>query len=102
VRSSPTREISYKSSNYVAIRRRKKDVKSINAHNSIIVFATLLIVVFALLLTLLAVALLGLQFLLPKFVRGVFVQIGEDKGEDVRIPGNGTAFDAFFDVLQIC
>jgi hypothetical protein len=59
---------------------------------SVIVFSTLLVVVFALLLALLAVALFGLELLFPQLV-------GEDEVEHVRVPCYGVALDALFDVL---
>lgn len=68
--------------------------------NSVVVLATLLVIVLPLLLLALLVALLGLEFLLPQLVCGVFVQIGEDQGEDLRVPLYRVAGDAFFDVLR--
>jgi hypothetical protein len=66
---------------------------------SVIVFSTLLVVVFALLLALLAVALFGLELLFPQLVEVLFVQVGEDEVEHVRVPCYGVALDALFDVL---
>lgn len=60
---------------------------------SVIVLPTLLVVLFLLFVFLfLSVALFAFEFLLPKLVGDVFVEIGEDEGEDFMIPGYGAAF----------
>lgn len=40
------------------------------------------------------------ELLLPARIRLRGVDVGEDEGEDVRVPVDGLAFDAFFDVLS--
>jgi hypothetical protein len=61
--------------------------------NLIVVLSTLLLVfVLLLVFLLLPIALLALEFLLPKLVGGVFVEIGEYEGEYFVVPGHGTAF----------
>ena len=39
------------------------------------------------------------ELLLPAAVCFGGVDVGEDEVEDFRVPGDGLAFDAFFDVL---
>jgi hypothetical protein len=68
---------------------------------SVVVLARFLLFVLLLLLFALAVALLLLELLLPELVDGVAVDVGEDNLEDVRVPLDGLAFDAFFDILGI-
>lgn len=70
------------------------------SRRSIIILTTLLIVIFPLLLLPLLIALLGLEFLFPEPVGGVLVQVREDEAEDLRVPFDGVAGDAFFDVLR--
>jgi hypothetical protein len=66
---------------------------------SIILIPTLLLVILPLLLFPLAIPLLGLEFLLPQLTRLVLIQIGKDQVEDLAVPLDGVAGDAFFDIL---
>lgn len=66
---------------------------------SVVVLAAFFVVVFPLLLLPLAIALLGLQLLLPQLVGSVVVDARKDEFEDLRVPFYGVAFDAFFNVL---
>jgi hypothetical protein len=66
----------------------------------VILAALLLILVLLLVLLLPPLTFLSLELLLPELVGGVFVEVGEDKGEDFVVPGYRTAFEAFFDVLN--
>lgn len=70
---------------------------------SIIVLTRLFLIVFALLLLLLALLSLELfmwQLFLPELVSIIARDVGKDDLENVRVPGHGFAFDAFFDVLE--
>jgi hypothetical protein len=69
---------------------------------SVVVLARFFLFVLLLLLFALAVALLLLELLLPELIDGIAVDVREDNLEDVRIPLDGLAFDAFFDVLGYC
>lgn len=65
----------------------------------IILIPALLLVVFPLLLLPLPIPLLRFKFLLPQLPRLLLIQVGEDQVEDLAVPFDGVAGDAFFDIL---
>lgn len=70
-------------------------------HSVVVARFSLLFIVFPFLLFSLTVALLGLELIFPELVDGVGVNIREDDLEHIGVPGDGLAFDAFFDVLAV-
>ena len=72
---------------------------AVAARRSIILIPALLLVILPLLLFPLLIPLLGFKFLLPQFTCFILVQIWEDQVEDLAVPFDGVAGDAFFDVL---
>jgi hypothetical protein len=70
-------------------------------HSVVIAGLFLLLLVFSLLLFSLSVTLLvfALEFVLPKLVGGVAIDVREDNLEDIRVPRDRLALDTFLNVL---